>query len=171
MAYPLCYRDREILSCLREDGRQALTSVGNKTGTPVSTVFDRLKVLESRVIRKHSSLLDFLKLGYLAHVFLVLGTKNRGERDGLTESLRRQPCVNAVFKICSMTDRQVVIAEVVLPGLLDVERFMEGLNKKFELVEQHIFHVSEEVLREGFLADRQTAKLIPEGQEQLEEMV
>jgi DNA-binding Lrp family transcriptional regulator len=170
MAFPLRMRDQEILACLRENGRQSLTVIGRKTKTPVSTAYDRLQVLEAEVIRKYSSLLDFLKLGYLAHAFLVIGTRTRAERDDLAESLKRQFCVNSVFRICSMSEQHLLVVEVVLPGLMDMEHFLDEVNSKYEIVEQQVLHVSEELMREGFLADRETAAFVPAGQHRLEEV-
>ena len=63
-------KDRQIISHLRNNARIPLTTMSKLTKIPVSTLFDRLKTNEDDIITKHTSLLDFAKLGYNARVNL-----------------------------------------------------------------------------------------------------
>ena len=57
-------KDLKILSYLRNDARIPLTKMSKKTQIPVSTIFDKIKVFEEKVIIRHTTLIDFQKLGY-----------------------------------------------------------------------------------------------------------
>jgi DNA-binding Lrp family transcriptional regulator len=51
-------KDLLILNQLRENGRMSLTDIHTKTGIPVSTIFDRIKILEKRIITRYTTLIN-----------------------------------------------------------------------------------------------------------------
>ena len=71
-----------ILSHFRSNARKNLTKISKQTGIPVSTIFDKLKMYESSIIKKHTALLDFQKLGYDIRVDFIVKI-NHKDRDKL----------------------------------------------------------------------------------------
>ncbi|MBR9691938.1 winged helix-turn-helix transcriptional regulator, partial [Candidatus Woesearchaeota archaeon] len=65
-------KDLKIIAYLRQNARMPLTKMSRKTQIPVSTIFDRLKMNENSLIVKHTSLLDFSKLGYNTRANITL---------------------------------------------------------------------------------------------------
>ena len=74
-------KDLLILSNLRKNARMSLTNMSKSTHIPISTIFDRLKLHESGLIKKHTSLIDFEKLGFntRANVCIKVDKEKREE--------------------------------------------------------------------------------------------
>ena len=53
-----------IMSHLRENSRKNLTKISKETKIAVSTIFDKIKKYEGGIIKKHTCILDFTKLGF-----------------------------------------------------------------------------------------------------------
>ena len=73
-------KDKIILSQLRKNARMPLTTMSRKINIPVSTIFDRLKLNEEDLILKHTTLLNFSKLGYHTRAQVIFKVdKKRGQ--------------------------------------------------------------------------------------------
>lgn len=144
-------RDKELLllSHFRHNARESLTRISKKTNIPVSTIFDKLREYEQRMIEKHTSLLDFRKLGFDLKAHLLFKVEKE-RRDEFQRFLLAHPRVNSVFRINNGYDFMV---EAVFVGLNDLDAFFEKASAHGVLQRQEYF-VLKDVLREGFLSYR-----------------
>ena len=116
-------KDLKIISHLRQNARMPLTKMSKKTQIPVSTIFDRLKLNEDNLIIKHTSLLDFSKLGYNTRANIML-TVDREDKEALKEFLINNQSVNSVYKVNNGFDFMV---EGIFKQIKDMEEFMESV--------------------------------------------
>lgn len=148
-------KEKMLLSHFRCNARESLTSISRRTSIPVSTIFDKLRQYERQFIRRHTTLLDFAKLGYLtrANVMLKAGVDHR---DALREFLMKHDHVNSLFKINNGYD---FLVEVIFHHLKDMEDFLELLENKYHVIGKTVFYVIEDICRESFMADPEMVKL------------
>ncbi|MBN2053067.1 Lrp/AsnC family transcriptional regulator [Candidatus Woesearchaeota archaeon] len=139
--------DLLFLSFLRENARQTLTVISKRTGIPISTLYEKLKHHEKELITKHTTLIDFNKLGYSSRANIMLSTA-KDNRDGLRSYLKEHPRVNSLFKINNGYD---FMAEGVFTNVKELEDFLEELEDKFAIQDKKVFYLVEEVKRESFL--------------------
>lgn len=142
-------RDLLIVSNLRQNARQTLTRMSRKTRIPVSTIYDRLKHHEDSLIKRHTALLDFAKLGYATRANIIIKVP-RNQREAVRDFLLKSPCVNNLSKINNDFD---FFFEGVFREIRDLEAFLERLEEDFKIRTKKMFHVIEELKREGFLSD------------------
>lgn len=144
-----------ILSNLRADGRVSLTRLSRKTSIPVSTIYDKLKAFENEVIRKHTCIIDFLKLGYGTRATLLLKVKKENKLL-LKDYLMKHKAVNSCYKINNGYD---FIVEVVFKELRDVEGFLENLENEFGIEDAKVHYIIDELRREDFLSNPEYVKI------------
>ncbi|MDO8481241.1 MAG: Lrp/AsnC family transcriptional regulator [Nanoarchaeota archaeon] len=142
-------KDLLILSALRANARLKLTEISKLTKVPISTVFDRMKDYESRLIRGHTTLLDFARLGYTTRAQVLIKTDMRC-RDLLREYLSKHQNVNTFCKINNGFDYMV---EIIFVTIRQMEDFLESLEQKFTIHNLEIHYIVEDIKKEGFLAD------------------
>ena len=140
-------KDLLILSYLRNNARQRLTSISRRTHIPVTTIYDNVRRYEKKFIVKHASLLDFRKLGFNAKTKVAL--KVNGSRAELLSYLQEHPNVNSLYRTDSEYD---LMAELVFRELRDVDEFMETLNSKFDIEKSVVFNITEDLKREEFMS-------------------
>jgi DNA-binding Lrp family transcriptional regulator len=140
-------KDKLLIAHLRTDGRMQLTDMSKKTGIPVSTLFDRLKMNDG-FITKHTCLLDFSKLGYNTRATIMLRAGN--DKQALKEHLQKHPSINNVHRINNGFDFMV---EGVFKNVVDVEAFIDKLEGKFSIQDKKTFYVIEDIKREAFMSD------------------
>ena len=137
-----------ILSSLRNNGREKLTSISRNTKIPVSTIFDNLRTFEKNsVIKRHSCLLNFSKLGYEIDVGILIKV-DRGEKEKLREFLSDKPCLNSIYKISNSYDFMV---EGIFKDMLELQDFLDELEDKFNLIRNDVYHIVSDIKREEFL--------------------
>lgn len=138
-----------LLSHLRSNARESLTRISKKTRIPISTIFDKIRTYEEDIIQKHTSLLDFRKLGFdvKAHVLFRI---NREHRDDFGRFLLQHPCVNSVFRVNNGFD---FIVEVITKTLTELDTFFDE-TQRYAVEARQEYFVLNDVLREGFLAYR-----------------
>ncbi|MBT4805032.1 Lrp/AsnC family transcriptional regulator [Candidatus Woesearchaeota archaeon] len=136
----------QLLTHLRENSREKLTTISKKTNIPISTLFDLLKELQGNLITKSTVLLDFSKLGYYARakVFLKVSNENK---EKLKNHLELNPNVNTVFKI---NNNWNFLIETVHKNIKELDCFMENLHNKFMIENQQIHYLIDELKKEGF---------------------
>ncbi len=137
-----------FLKCLRKNARITLTNASKKTNIPISTLFDILKQLRKEIIIKHTSLLNFQKLGYhcKAHVFLRVQQENKEE---LKQHLLIHEAVNNIYKINNSWN---FIIETIHEDVIKLDDFLEKLEQRFKIEKKEIHYIIEDIKREGFLA-------------------
>lgn len=140
-------KDKTIFRHLRENARINLTDISSATGIPVSTVYDRVRTNEKIIVKKHTTLLDFSKLGFNAKAKIALKVLSE-DKLPLLEYLNSHPNVNSLYRINYGFD---YLVEVVFRNVVDVEDFVENMSKKFKITEKHVFNVIEDIKREEFM--------------------
>ncbi|MBT6773886.1 Lrp/AsnC family transcriptional regulator [Candidatus Woesearchaeota archaeon] len=137
----------QLLTHLRENSREKLTTISKKTNIPISTLFDLLKELQGGLVTKSTVLLDFSKLGFhtRAKVFLKV---NNEDKEKLRNHLNLNPNVNTIFKI---NNSWSFLIETVHKNIKELDSFLEKLHEKFMIENQQIHYLIDEVKREGFV--------------------
>ena len=140
-------KDQLFITHLRRNARMNLTTLSRKTKIPISTLFDRLKTGEKNMILKHTTLLDFAKMGYgcRANVILKLDKKSRDE---CREFLMKSEHTNNLFKINNGYDFMI---ELVFRTMKELEDFTENLEERFNVQEKKVHYIIEELLKENFM--------------------
>jgi len=142
-------KELEMLAYLRSNGRMKLTMLSKRINVPVSTLYDKLKLFQGGLIKKHTTLLDFTKLGYHTKANIILKV-NKEHREDLREHLRKNGQVNSVYKINSGFD---FLVEGVFKHVKDVQDFIEKLEDKFTIEDKQTYFIIDEIKKEGFMAN------------------
>jgi len=142
-------KDLLLISNLRQNSRETLTRLSRKTRIPISTIYDKLKLYDGGIIKKHTSIIDFGKLGYNARVSILLRI-DKEYRDEIREFLEKKDCINSVFKINNGYDFMV---EGIFRDIRDVEDFLEILEDRFRIKSKQVYYVVDEIKREGFMTN------------------
>lgn len=137
-----------ILSHLRQNARNSLTKISRRTGLPVSTIFDKLRSYEKSFIRRHTTIIDFQKLGYEIRVAVAVES-SRENRDSLIRYLTHHVSVNSVYRINNCCD---ILIEGIFRNLDELKIFYESL-ERFHIKTKHEFFILEDIKREAFLSD------------------
>lgn len=141
--------DLSIISHLRLNGRETLTSMSKKTRIPVSTIFDKLRENVSGVIKRPTVLIDFHRLGYPT-VSTMLIKVNKEHRDSLKEYLAKSFNVNSFYRINNGYD---FLVEVIFRNMQEQEFFVERLEESYNILDLKPFFVIEEVKKEEFFSN------------------
>ena len=140
-------KDRQIFRELRANARINLTDVAERTGIPVSTVYDRVRHNEKIIVKKHTTLLDFSKLGYQARVMIAMKVAPQ-DHARVLDYLLTHPNVNSLHRI---NYGYTFLVEVVFPTIANAEDFIIGLGTIFSIQEKHVFNIIDDIKREEFM--------------------
>lgn len=135
----------QLLSHLRENSREKLTTISKKTNIPISTLFDQLKILQEEIITRNTVLIDFSKLGYHTRAQVILKASPE-QKEKLKQHLLLHPQVNTVYKVNSGYD---FIIETVHKNIKELDHFLEQLHLQFKVEERQIHYLIDELKREG----------------------
>lgn len=142
-------KDLQLIAHLRQNARMSLTKMSKKTHIPVSTIFDRLKCNEGNVIVKHTTLLNFTKLGYHTRANITLKVE-RDDKEELAKYLMKQSRVNSLSRINNGYDFMI---EGVFKQINEMEEFLDNLEKKFKIRDRKAYFIIEDLKREEFMSD------------------
>jgi DNA-binding Lrp family transcriptional regulator len=145
-----------ILSRLRNNSREKLSSMSRKTQIPVSTIFDKIKEHEGKLIRKHTCLLDFDALGFHVRVTIMIKVKYK-DRDASAEFFKKCFQINSVLRINNGYD---FMLEGIFRDILELEDFCDKIDKRFCVEKKDVYYITKEIKREDFLADSNKADLL-----------
>lgn len=148
-------KDLLLIANLRANARATLTSISKKVQMPISTIFDRLKSHSDGIIKKHTTLIDFAKLGYNTRAHITLKV-HKNEREKLRQYLKTHMYVNTIYKINNGYD---FLIEVVFRELKQLEDFGEELDEKFKIRGKQVYYIIEDIKRENFLSDPELLKI------------
>jgi len=143
-------KDMTIISRFRRNARESLTTASRKTGIPISTIYDKLQRYEGSIVRKHTMLLDFAKLGFHLKVLNIIRVQKE-DRDGLQHFLNNHPRVNSLYKVSSGQD---FIVEGIFRNLHEFSLFIDKVDA-FAIVERKEFYIIEDLKQEGFLENQE----------------
>ncbi|HHE36582.1 MAG TPA: Lrp/AsnC family transcriptional regulator [Candidatus Woesearchaeota archaeon] len=142
----LSNKDLLILRHLRGDARKSFTRISKQTSIPVTTVFDNYhRLVELGVITRHTSIIDFNKLGFFFRSFVLV--KTRGGKE-LLSYLEDHVNVNSVFRI-SVYDFMI---DAVFPTIREFYSFLEEI-RSFGIVRLEIHDVIEHIKKEDFFCE------------------
>lgn len=144
-----------ILSKFRENSRESLTRMSRNISVPVSTLYEKLKVYEKSVIKRHTSLLDFNKLGFNTRATIILRV-SKDNKESLKQFLLDSRFVNSFYKINNGFDFMI---EAVFRELNEVESFVEELDNNFEIEEKKVYYIIDELKKEAFLSNPDSVKM------------
>ena len=145
-------KDLLILSLLRKNSRETLTKISKKTKIPISTIFDKLRLLEKEYIKKHACIVDFSKLGYNMKSHICIKSHNNSNED-LKEFLLSHNNVNSVFKL---EDNQDMMVESVFRNSFDLNAFLSIIRSKFNIETIEVKNIVDEIVKEKFLENVNT---------------
>lgn len=141
--------DLLIISSLRQNAREKLTEMSKKTRIPVSTIFDRIKMHEGNIIKKHTALVDFGKLGYNTRANIILKV-NKNDREAMRDFLMNHHSINSAFKINNGYD---FLIEAIFANIKEVEDFTDLLEEKFSIKAKQVFYIIDDLKKEEFLSN------------------
>ncbi len=121
-------KEKEIIKSLR-NGERNVSNIARKLKMPVSTVSESVRKIRKKYIVKHSSLLDYNKIGYMANFFLTIKI-NAEHRKEFLDFLKSQNCVNSIYTINSGYN---FLVEIVCRDNLDMVNWIEGLKNRFSM--------------------------------------
>ena len=139
-------KDIQIISHLRTNARLSLTEISKKTSIPISTIYTKLLAYRAGLIKKHTTLLDFEKLGYHTIALIFLSCE-QSQKEALAESLVKNENINSVFKL---NNEFQLMVEGVFRHVADVDEFLEGLESRFPITQRKLFYIVKELRRENF---------------------
>lgn len=144
----LSEKELKVIANLRQNSRESLTKISRRTGMPVSSIFEKLKRYKGDFIVKHTSLLDFNKIGFnvIVNSFIKIG---KGQKKELFNYLVNSFYVNNITAISNKYD---VFIETAFKSLKDLRCFNDEL-VQFGIENKEDFYVIEYLKREGFLSD------------------
>ena len=143
-----------ILANLRNNARETLTKISKKTSIPVSTIFEKLRSYESTIITKHTSLIDFNKLGFSTRATILLKV-GKDYRDKLREHLILDKSLNNVYRINNGYD---FMLEGIFREIKDVENFLEKLENDYGVTDRYVYYIVDELKREDFMSSPEYLK-------------
>ncbi len=140
-----------LIGRFRENSRTSLTKLSRLTKIPVSTLFDKIKEYEkTRLITKHTALIDFKKLGYSIRTQILI-TAKKEKKEALQKFLVMHHKVNTLFRINNGYD---YLIEAIFKDLEELDEFT-GKLEEHEPTEKKEFFVMEDIKREEFLAHKE----------------
>ena len=149
-------KDVLIMTYMRKNSRTTLTEIAKRSNSPISTIYEKLKVLRRNIIKKNTSIIDFNKMGFYARAKFVLQA-NINHKKPLLEYLMNHGNVNSLYKINNGYD---FLFEGIFRNMKDLEDFVENLRMKFKMKKCEIYYIIEEAKREEFMADPEALELL-----------
>ncbi len=140
-------KERQIISHLRQNAKVSLAKISQETEIPVSTVHDKINRLEKEgVIKKHTTLVDYQKLGYHHHHNILLNINRSQKKEFLLFLLKHQ----AVNSIQEVNEGHRFLIETVHQNIKEYLAFIDGLQEMFDVSDIQEYLVIDEVKKEGF---------------------
>jgi DNA-binding Lrp family transcriptional regulator len=138
-------KQKQIIKALRTNARISLLDYSKKNAISQSTVYDLQKKAE-KYIRKYSALLDFNKLGYKFHSFLLIKNAQENNLD-IEEYLSKHRNVNSLVK----TYDYEFLCEVLFSSIFESENFIENFTDRYPTTDVSKFNIAQVISREDFM--------------------
>jgi DNA-binding Lrp family transcriptional regulator len=129
-----------ILTHLRKNARKSLAMIGRELNMPISTVFDKVHKINNSVVLKHTSLLDFAKLGHGLKINYVIKAKPDMETQ-LLQFLSENRKVNSVQRLKEANE---FFVEAIFRDMVEFDSFTEAL-EEFKARNIHVAHISSQI--------------------------
>lgn len=148
--------DAMLIAHLRSNCRAPLTSLSRKTGLPVSTIHDKMRLYSKGVVSKNTALLSFREMGFSTDAYVFLKV-DKAKKEDLMRKLSISPNVNSLFKVNNGWD---VMFECVFRDMCALEEFVESLEANYGVVGKEVHYVLDELRRECFMSDPNLAESV-----------
>lgn len=143
-------KDITILSHLRGNARKKVTCISREIEMPVTTIYDRIRAHEKKgIVKKHTSILDFSKLGYQTRALVSLSIRSE-KAEEFQKYLLNHPNVNSLYKVDLGND---FIMEVVFEDFGRLNEFINKTESLFCIDHTKTFNILQELKKEGFLSN------------------
>jgi Lrp/AsnC family transcriptional regulator, regulator for asnA, asnC and gidA len=149
-------RDALLLASLRDNARITLTELSKQLNVPISTLYERLKQAEGTLIKRFTAIVDFAQMGYHVKVELLLKVQN-SQKDRLKGFLMACEHVNKLQKLNNSFDFCI---EGYFKTIVDVDHFVESIEREFPIVDRAIYYVTEDLMNEMFFSNNKAPQLI-----------
>jgi len=148
--------DWVVTACLRGNGRVTLTKISKITNIPISTLYDKLRTNNGGIIKRHTCLLDYEKLGFntRAHISLKIGKE---DKLAAKDYLAKHQNINSLLKINNGYD---FLVDVVFRHMKELEDFLDDLKARFKVDECHVYYIIDEIKQESFLSNPEHVNLV-----------
>ncbi|MBU0665959.1 MAG: hypothetical protein ABIC91_04745 [Nanoarchaeota archaeon] len=133
---------KQILKQLRKNSRKSISKIAREEKIATTTVFEEQQKLE-KIIHKHTTIVDFRKLGFGQRNLLFVKAKNK---QALFSFLSKHPNINNFHKVESFNFG----FETVFANMKQFYDFLEQL-EQFEIEDLHKYELIEDIKREEFL--------------------
>jgi Lrp/AsnC family leucine-responsive transcriptional regulator len=151
--------DIMFLTMLRQNARQTLTSISRKLNIPVTTLYDKLRQHKKSLIMRHTTLIDFSKMGYNARANIMFSLPKL-QRPELRNYMMAHPKINSFFKINNGYD---FLVEGMFKSIRELEEFIEKVEENFSISDKKTYFVVEEIKKESFLTRPENVSCLLEG--------
>ncbi len=149
-------RDFIVMSYLRKNGRESLTSLSEKTSIPISSIFDKMKEYQQSIVTRNTVIVDFTHFNY--HVRCHVALKAHHEtREALLQCLQKHLNVNSIFKINNGYD---FLIECIFKNIKQLEEFLDYITITYRLKVKELHYIVEDLKRERFMADPSLVELL-----------
>lgn len=138
-----------MLAELRRNSRQRLTKLSKKTGVPVSTLFQRMRSFNEKIIKGYTILLDEAKLGFTTKAYILLKCR-KDNKQAVIERLSNDWNVNSIYRINNGWD---LLINGIFPSMKELEELVDSLEKEFEIKGKEVHYIIEELKREAFFTE------------------
>jgi len=144
--------DLRILGELRKNSRQTLAEISRATNVSISTIYDRIRFHEDKLIKKHTSILNFEMLGFGLRANVLLSTKNKDE---LKEYIARHPNINSAFEINNEYD---FLIDCIFANMSECRDFLDALDQ-LGIDKKQVHYIINDIKVESFMtADYENAE-------------
>lgn len=142
-------KDLVIIAHLRRNCRETLTKMSKLSQIPISTLYEKIKRNEGGIIKKHTCLVDFAKLGFNTRAKVVIRASINHKQE-LLDFLVKHQNINSVYRINNGYD---YLVEGVFKNMRDMEEFNEALQTRFKVRTQETYFIIDDIKREAFMSD------------------
>ena len=143
------YKEKIILSKLRENSRTNINVLGKAHNISPSTLYDTVKQISRKYVSKEVTLIDFEKFGYNAIIKFIMGAK---DKDNFREYLINHRSINSVSVINS--NNHDFYFEGIFRNMKEYAKFRETLDQ-FDITSRMEIIETEKIMHENFLSDCQ----------------
>jgi len=139
--------DLELIKHLRTGKRKKVTEISKSMNIPVTTLYDRLDVLDERLGIHHTALVDFGKIGFKSNVHMGFRV-GIDCKDDFQRYLETHPALNSLYQVDHGFD---FLAHMVFKDIDEMKVFLDHVNTNFNLLSIQVFDVLGEIKKEVFL--------------------
>jgi Lrp/AsnC family transcriptional regulator, regulator for asnA, asnC and gidA len=137
--------DKQILSELRKNSREKVSTIAFRLKKPVSTVFEKVKTVESRLVKRYTAILDYEQLGFPIRVHVLLNAGSNHEE--VLTLLRASIHTNTLLRV---DNEYQFFAEMLFRNIKEVDSFHEQL-EGCGVQDMKLFYVTHTLKHEGFM--------------------